>query len=595
MSRATPWTVSQLPGEPHATSRSFQIEAGYLPARPPVAPNQRPKDEAHLYFMLHRAMYTPRRRKLIVWLNGGPGCSSFDGAFLEVGALRVKPSDALVEAQAGQAWNEYADVLYVDQPVGTGFSYVENAAYAETLDQVAEEFVFFLRGFAQAYPEYTQGVDVYLAGESYAGQYIPYMADAMLRASNLSLHLEGIAIGNGFIDPASQYGTEVDTLLQAGVWKKNGPEHEHIKPILRACQDALQKDSVPRAEYPVCDGIVGDIIKSSVRTLNGVSRCMNMYDMRLTDTSPACGMNWPAELPDLYTFLRKKDVRSALHIDANHKPEAWVECNAQVGDVIHAHAANSNASVTLLPSLLNRGVPVLLFAGDQDLICPALGQQRLVERLHWLGSDGPGDAKPEVWSINQQPVGTWLHARNLTLATLTNASHMAAYDAPYAAHDMMLRFMDVQVDWVDGAQVHMESKIGSTSRILVAENSTATTSTPSPLKSTSTPLPTTRPGSSSSLPQVDTSDWSGDLFVVVVLALAVWLCFYVRRRARRPAGAQYHAIGEHIVLQPTHASQHRAAAAGSMSPDMERGAFTLGGDDDDDDDNDNSPTKRFRD
>ena len=101
------------------------------------------------------------------------------------------------------------------------------------------------------------------------------MADAMLRASNLSLHLEGIAIGNGFIDPASQYGTEVDTLLQAGVWKKNGPvrccftyvqEHEHIKPILRACQDALQKDSVPHAEYPVCDGIVGDIIKSSVRT-----------------------------------------------------------------------------------------------------------------------------------------------------------------------------------------------------------------------------------------------------------------------------------------------------------------------------------------
>lgn len=262
--RGASMAVPQLPGEPDG-ARGFSIEAGYLPARPAAA-GGRPQDEAHLYFMLQRARTPTARRKLIVWLNGGPGCSSFDGAFLELGAFRVRPQGKLASAPRGHAWNEYVDVLYVDQPVGTGFSYVENGAYAQTLEQVAAEFVHFMREFVRTYPEYTQESDLYLAGESYAGQYIPYMADALLRATDVPFGLEGIAIGNGYIDPVSQYGAEVEALVRGGVWAAQGAEHKHAQPLVQACRDAMAKDSMPRVEYPVCDRIAEDIINATTRT-----------------------------------------------------------------------------------------------------------------------------------------------------------------------------------------------------------------------------------------------------------------------------------------------------------------------------------------
>lgn len=164
--RMSPFAVPYLPGEDSASERAFDIEAGYLPVRKPVDGGTEPQDDAHLYFMLHRAMYPQARRKLVFWLNGGPGCSSFDGALLELGALRIQRNGSLALARPGYAWNEYADVVYVDQPVGTGFSYVSNHAYAKTLEQVAKEFVYFLHEFIRAYPAYMNETDVYLAGES---------------------------------------------------------------------------------------------------------------------------------------------------------------------------------------------------------------------------------------------------------------------------------------------------------------------------------------------------------------------------------------------------------------------------------------------
>ena len=141
MPGSSAYAVPFLPGEQPEQERRFDIEAGYIPARAPEKGQTAPKDEAHLYFMLHRAMHPQQpRRKLVFWLNGGPGCSSFDGALLELGALRIQEDGRLALARPGYAWNEYADVVYVDQPVGTGFSYVANEAYATSLTQVADEF-----------------------------------------------------------------------------------------------------------------------------------------------------------------------------------------------------------------------------------------------------------------------------------------------------------------------------------------------------------------------------------------------------------------------------------------------------------------------
>lgn len=130
--------------------------------------------------------------------------------------------------------------------------------------------------------------------------------------------------------------------------------------------------------------------------------CLNVYDVRLKDDMPECGMNWPSDLRNVTSYLRvrslllhygphthsckqRPDVVAALH--AHAKSEAWVECQSRVPGQLRQ--GKSPSSVTLLPRLLER-IPVLLFAGDQDLICNYLGQESLIQSLTWNGDTGLG-------------------------------------------------------------------------------------------------------------------------------------------------------------------------------------------------------------
>lgn len=169
---AADFYVNTVPGLVNSTS--LQIFAGYLPARSPVTyTSNDPEDDAHLYFLLEKARHLPPKRRLVMWLNGGPGCSSFDGVMMEIGSFRpnlraTTGQDPLEWTTPGGAWNEYTDVLFLDQPVGTGFSYVANGAYAKSLKQAAEDVSHFLRRFVEVWPEYGKdsGTEFYIAGES---------------------------------------------------------------------------------------------------------------------------------------------------------------------------------------------------------------------------------------------------------------------------------------------------------------------------------------------------------------------------------------------------------------------------------------------
>ena len=498
--------------------------------------------------------------------------------------------------------------------MGTGFSYVQNDAYATSLAQVGTEFLYFLREFVAAYPEYDRqrhldagpggAVDVYIAGESYAGQFIPYIADALVKAGqNNPVHLAGIAIGNGDLDPKHQGGSEVDMMLAADLWKPDGPEMRAIAPTVQQCRDAVARDATPKAAYAACDAVLPQLLSLTTRTENGTQVCLNTYDLRLVDTSPACGMNWPPELAATYAFLRKPAVRKALHVDDTQKPQAWVECNTAVGHALQEHAAQMDASVALLPGLLEAHVPVLLFAGDQDVICNAIGLQRTVDALAWGGQRGLASA-PRDWRINGELVGTWQSDRNLTWVKVHQASHMPAYDAPLAVHDMMLRFMQVDMNLGAGVAAWNTSTVGLDARILVpdrgkthvpmrppppgppaaAASSAAASVAPSSAAASSaapsvSPTPTPAQGAVEQAAHVDVL---GNVFVLALIGVAVAGCLWVRRRARmRPQ--RYHAVGQY-VLDPGAGEGRVPLRSPPRSPerDVEMEPFALGDDEDGD-------------
>ncbi|KAJ9093470.1 hypothetical protein QFC19_008329 [Naganishia cerealis] len=187
---------------------------------------------------------------------------------------------------------------------------------------------------------------------------------------------------------------------------------------------------------------------------------MNVYDVRLTDEWPACGMNWPPDLTDIYQYLRRPDVVKALH--ASDKETAWVECDNIVSSQLYLR--KSPAAVHLLPGILERGVKVMMFAGDEDLICNYKGIERLIDRMQWNGGQGLGGIPVEDWYVNDTYAGTWQTGRNLTYVRVAGGSHMVGYDLPEITNDMITRFMDVDMSMVVGDIASVPSRLGDKER-----------------------------------------------------------------------------------------------------------------------------------
>jgi len=159
-------------------------------------------DDDIFYWMFQSRQETHATDPLVLWLTGGPGCASEVALFYENGpyqfnedsTLRVNPN----------SWNAVSNLLYVDQPIGTGFS-KGGVHDAKTEVEVAEDMAIMLRGFVEQNPEFA-GRDFYITGESYAGHYVPAISHYLLNeATDVNLTLKGIAIGNGLTDPFAQY------------------------------------------------------------------------------------------------------------------------------------------------------------------------------------------------------------------------------------------------------------------------------------------------------------------------------------------------------------------------------------------------------
>ena len=111
-----------------------------------------PEHNGNLFFWHFQNKHIANKQRTVIWLNGGPGCSSEDGALMEIGPYRLKDDKTLVYNDG--SWNEFANIMFVDNPVGTGFSYVDTNSYVHELDEMANQFVIFLEKWFELFPEY---------------------------------------------------------------------------------------------------------------------------------------------------------------------------------------------------------------------------------------------------------------------------------------------------------------------------------------------------------------------------------------------------------------------------------------------------------
>ncbi|CAG8921764.1 unnamed protein product [Penicillium salamii] len=438
---AADYYVHSLPGAPKGPF--LKMHAGHVEVNPATNGN--------LFFWHFQNRHIANRQRTVIWLNGGPGCSSMDGALMEVGPYRLK-DDHTLEYNPGR-WDEFANLLFVDNPVGTGFSYASGDSYLHELDDMAAQFVVFMEKFFEMFPEFELD-DLYFAGESYAGQYIPYIAKAIQERNKAvaaeggqKWPLKGLLIGNGWISPQDQYPSYMKYIVREGLVEGGSTLHANLNSLNEVCLSNLETPGAKdKVSVSSCEFVLEQFL--DLTTENG--KCMNQYDIRLKEDD-SCGMSWPPDLKQIEPYLRRPDVIKALNINPAKK-EGWQECNGNVGRVFRPH---TGPSVDLLPGLIESGINILLFSGDKDLICNHIGTETMIHNMKWKGGTGfetsPGVWAPRHdWSFEGEPAGIYQYARNLTYVLFYNSSHMVPFDVPRQSRDMLDRFMKVDIASIGG-------------------------------------------------------------------------------------------------------------------------------------------------
>lgn len=436
-----------LPGLTEINDKEFipEMHAGHIPVE-----EDEPDEKQYFFWKFHDLSNKGSQsasNSLIFWLNGGPGCSSLDGALLESGPLRIDDNgNAYLNPGS---WHTRGDLVFVDQPAGTGFSIVGDSKYDSDLSQVSKHFVKFLKNYLKIFPE-DAGKQLVLAGESYAGQYIPFIANEILKYNDKrdekgetetkrKINLKGLIIGNGWIDPNQQSLSYIPFAVESGLISAQDEFFATLTRQHEKCQNLINSDKTKETfSFDMCENILNKILfytrrkkdENDAKVPNS-EQCVNIYDYRLRDSYPACGSNWPKELPNVSKFLSKPGVMDSLHLDVDKVPN-WRECDEKVSS--NLKNAKSKPSIQFFPKLLER-MQIFLFNGDKDIICNNMGIQNLIDTLNWNGLTGFTD-KMEFyeWQYYDQfqngttPAGFVKHERNLTFISVYNASHMVPYD-----------------------------------------------------------------------------------------------------------------------------------------------------------------------
>eukprot|EP01094_Clydonella_sp_ATCC50884_P009821 TRINITY_DN1935_c0_g1_i2.p1 TRINITY_DN1935_c0_g1~~TRINITY_DN1935_c0_g1_i2.p1 ORF type:complete len:463 (-),score=134.54 TRINITY_DN1935_c0_g1_i2:287-1648(-) len=389
--------------------------------------NVNQSSEADVFFWFFESQDQPSSDPLLLWLTGGPGCASELATFYENGPLELSqdvPVSTKLSARE-YAWNKNANLLYVDQPVGTGFSHGKVDGYVHDETQVAEDMYDFLQQFLQIFPA-LQGREFFIFCESYGGKYCPAVASGIHQANQklpsgaVHIPIQAVGIGNGLTDPITQYGQYTNFAYAHGLI-------------------SLQKKQNLDKFYPTCQKVIesGDYLGASAACnpiLIGVTAAMgdlNNYDIRKT-CLPDTSLCYNFDAAEMY--LNSDDVQKALHVyDTNRRN--WTTCATLPHLFLTADWFRSVASV--IPPMLEDGIRFYVYAGDQDFVVNFLTVESWVLNLDWPHNADFFDARRKVWAVDGIIAGHIQSSNNLNMIVVANAGHMVPMDQSKHAFNML--------------------------------------------------------------------------------------------------------------------------------------------------------------
>eukprot|EP00271_Cylindrocystis_brebissonii_P010137 TRINITY_DN26236_c0_g1_i1.p1 TRINITY_DN26236_c0_g1~~TRINITY_DN26236_c0_g1_i1.p1 ORF type:complete len:551 (-),score=73.23 TRINITY_DN26236_c0_g1_i1:803-2335(-) len=461
--------VTSMPGfAGDLPSRHF---AGYI--------NVNEENERSLFYYLVTAEKNPEKAPLVLWLNGGPGCSSFDGWIYEHGPFNFIPGDpvdsmpTLVENP--YSWSKVANMLYVDSPAGVGLSYTKDYLCSD-LKTGRDLHTFLLKWFTEY--SHFQANEFFISGESYSGIYVPVIsrevAQGIEKGVEPKINFKGYYIGNGCTDDEVDGNAIVPFIAGHGLisftmYEKalkacggnfwNATEEKCVDilhTIYLTVKDLNIYDILePCFHYPELQEVIRErmLVENEKASPNTASRQVADNMIRLPKSFFELGKSNPRKLPVRARMTgrawplqqTRRDGKVALWGTDNG--DYLIPCidermgthfmnHPEVRKAMHAkplsemdpfsicsfkidYYADAGSMLPIHRYLTQSGYRALIFSGDHDMCVPYTGSEKWTADFGYKVID-----KWRPWYVGDQVAGyTQGYDHNLTFATIVGAGH----------------------------------------------------------------------------------------------------------------------------------------------------------------------------
>ncbi|CAA7046409.1 unnamed protein product [Microthlaspi erraticum] len=401
-------SVESLP-PPLFPDEALPTKSGYLPIKP--APGS---SMFYAFYEAQKPTSPLPDTPLLVWLQGGPGCSSMIGNFFELGPWRVTSRATATELERNPgAWNRLFGLLFLDNPIGVGFSI---AASDEDIPrnqrQVAQHLYLALLEFLDQNPGF-ENRPVYLTGESYAGKYVPAIGYYILREKpNGKVKLKGLAIGNGLTDPVTQIQTHSVNLYYSGL------------------VNAKQKNELDKAQERTVA-----LVKSQ-KWREAAHARYDLLALMGNMTGLAALYNTARSIPyrrDLVVgLLNKREAKRVLGVSETARFE---ECSDHVEELLREDIMKSTK---FMVDYAVERTSVLLYQGMLDLQEGVVSTEGWMKTMKWSGLEMFLSAERRVWKDSEGVVAGYVQRwGNLSHVAVSGAGHLVPTDKAVNSRDMI--------------------------------------------------------------------------------------------------------------------------------------------------------------
>ncbi|CAH9080426.1 unnamed protein product [Cuscuta epithymum] len=420
--------ISHLPGQPENVD--FLQYSGYVTVNEQAG-------RALFYWLVESpaSRGNPEEKPLLLWLNGGPGCSSVAyGAAEEIGPFHINADGKSLYLNP-YSWNNLANLLFLESPAGVGFSYSNTTSdlYTAGDQRTAEDAYIFLVNWLERFPQYKHR-DFYISGESYAGHYVPQLSQIIYRRNkgikNPIINFKGFLVGNAVTDDYHDY---VGTFEY---WWTHGLISDSTYKFLQIACD------LGSSEHPSSDCVKAlDIAEEEQGRIDPYSIYTPPCPYTTSLSRPLRARHpWISRAYDPCTeiysqiYFNLPEVQKAFHANITHVPYKWETCS----DIVGVYWADSPLSMLpIYQELIAAGLRIWVFSGDTDSVVPLTATRYSIDALNLSTI-----TNWHPWYDNQK-IGGWSQVYDgLTLVTVTGAGHEVPLHRPREAYVLLRSYLE---------------------------------------------------------------------------------------------------------------------------------------------------------